>query len=142
MRGDRKDARALAPLVKKLWPEHSENELIRILQEYADGEESCIFVCKKEDHFMGVALCCLRHDYVEGCETSPVGYLEGIYVDDHHRMQGIARKLVHECENWAREKGCRELASDCELSNTASRSFHLGTGFSEENRIICFKKNL
>ena len=49
---------------------------------------------------------------------------------------------MEECENWAREKGCREFASDCELSNTASLSFHLQLGFREQNRIICFKKDL
>ena len=45
-----------------------------------------------------------------------------------------------QCEQWAREKGCAEFASDCELTNTASLRFHLGVGFREENRIICFKK--
>ncbi|MCR5611334.1 MAG: GNAT family N-acetyltransferase [Clostridiales bacterium] len=85
---------------------------------------------------------CRRRDYVEGCETSPVGYLEGVGVKEGFRRRGIARKLVLECEQWAREKGCTEFASDCELKNTASLDFHLGVGFREENRIICFKKSL
>ena len=87
-------------------------------------------------------LCCLRHDYVEGCKTSPVGYLEGISIHEEYRHQGIARKLVSECEQWAREKGCSEFASDCELTNISSWNFHLSVGFQEENRIICFRKTL
>ena len=84
----------------------------------------------------------MRHDYVEGCETSPVGYLEGVSVKETYRNRGVAKRLVEECEQWAREKGCREFASDCELSNAASLNFHLQIGFQEQNRIICFKKML
>lgn len=101
-----------------------------------------MFACREDDRFVGVALCCLRHDYVEGCETSPVGYLEGIYVEESCRLAGNARALVGQCEQWSKSMGCREFASDCELTNKASLAFHLSLGFTEENRIICFKKNL
>ena len=37
-----------------------------------------------------------------------------------------------------KEKGCKEFASDCELSNTNSLNFHLAVGFEEVKRIICF----
>ena len=50
--------------------------------------------------------------------------------------------LLAECEKWAREKGCTEFASDCELDNADSLRFHLALGFEETNRIICFKKKL
>lgn len=79
---------------------------------------------------------------VEGTESSPVGYLEGIYVADGYRNQGIARELLFACENWAKEKGCTEFASDCELDNVQSLRFHLNVGFAEANRIICFTKKL
>ncbi|MGL4798787.1 MAG: aminoglycoside 6'-N-acetyltransferase, partial [Cellulosilyticaceae bacterium] len=88
------------------------------------------------------AQCQLRYDYVEGTESSPVGYLEGIYVDEKHRMQGMARQLLKYCEKWAREQGCAEFASDCELDNTESLRFHLKVGFIEANRMICFNKRL
>ena len=107
-----------------------------------DSDGSAVFAEKRDGSFIGVALCSLRHDYVEGCETSPVGYLEGVSVKEACRNKGVAKRLVEECENWAREKGCREFASDCELSNTASLNFHLQLGFREQNRIICFKKDL
>ena len=57
-------------------------------------------------------------------------------------MKGIASALCTECENWAREMGCTEFASDCELINKDTLDFHLSVGFAEENRIICFKKNI
>ncbi|MBR6703810.1 MAG: GNAT family N-acetyltransferase [Lachnospiraceae bacterium] len=142
MKAAEKDAEALAGLVKIVWPEHTEEALTEIILEYMNSEESAVFAEKRDGRFIGAALCSLRHDYVEGCETSPVGYLEGVSVKETYRNQGIARRLVEECEQWAREKGCREFASDCELSNTASLNFHLQIGFQEQNRIICFKKEL
>ena len=91
---------------------------------------------------IGFSQCQLRHDYVEGTKSSPVGYLEGIFVDGAHRRLGYAARLLSACEGWAKEKGCREFASDCELTNTDSLKFHLSLGFTEANRIICFTKKL
>ena len=142
MKAAGKDVEALAGLVKIVWPEHTEEALKGILLKYMGSDGSAVFAEKRDGCFIGVALCCLRRDYVEGCETSPVGYLEGVSVKEACRGQGVAKRLVEECEQWAREKGCREFASDCELSNTASLDFHLQIGFQEQNRIICFKKDL
>ncbi len=88
------------------------------------------------------AQCQLRHDYVEGADSSPVGYMEGVYVAEDYRRQGVAARLLHSCELWTESMGCTEFASDCELTNSESRLFHLGTGFTEANRIACFVKHL
>jgi aminoglycoside 6'-N-acetyltransferase I len=79
---------------------------------------------------------------VEGTVSNPVGYLEGIYVKKEFRLRGVSKELLIECEAWAKDKGCSEFASDCELNNTESLKFHLQVGFEEVNRIICFKKML
>ena len=142
MRADPGEAGKLSALVKIIWSEHTLEDLTRIITNYMSSEDSAVFAEVVNGEYVGVALCCLRHDYVEGCETSPVGYLEGVSIREEYRHRGIGRKLVSECEQWAREKGCTEFASDCELTNNASLSFHLGIGFQEGNRIICFKKML
>lgn len=142
MRVTENDARALTDIARIVWPDNTEEELLRIILEYMDKDGSAVFAEKRDCVFIGVALCSLRHDYVEGCETSPVGYLEGVSVKEEYRNRGVARQLVEECEQWAREKGCSEFASDCELSNMDSLRFHLQIGFEEQNRIICFKKKL
>ena len=54
----------------------------------------------------------------------------------------IAKNLCTKCEEWAKNKGCKEFASDCTLTNTDSIRFHLNIGFQEANRIIHFKKTL
>ncbi len=76
-------------------------------------------------------------------KTTPVGYLEGIFVLEHHRKKGYAKKLLNECEMWAKDKGCKEFASDCEIENDNSLAFHMAMNFTEANRIICcFTKKL
>ena len=95
--------------------------------------------------------CAVSGKLVACCSVSPTcstfdyrrsGVFEDFYIRPEYRRQGIARRLVAECEQWARERGCTEFASDCELTNTASLRFHLSVGFREENRIICFRKTL
>ena len=142
MRADPGETKRLAELVGIIWPEHTPKELERIVRDYMDSDESAVFSESSGGQIVGVALCALRHDYVEGCETSPVGYLEGVGVREAFRLRGIAGRLVSECGQWAREKGCTEFASDCVLTNTASLHFHLSIGFQEQNRIICFKNTL
>ena len=79
---------------------------------------------------------------MEGTETTPVGYLEGIFVKESYRNRGYARELLNKCETWAKDKGCKEFASDCELDNGNSFQFHKAMNFTEANRIICFTKKL
>ena len=133
------DLDSLTDLALKLWPDYDREELRQDLAETLKKPDAAFFLAEDSS---GFAQCQLRYDYVEGTESSPVGYLEGIYVEEGCRRQGLARKLLAACENWARERGCREFASDCELTNTQSLRFHLSLGFEEANRIICFAKKL
>ncbi|ECO2755144.1 GNAT family N-acetyltransferase [Enterocloster bolteae] len=133
---------AMVPLIIQLWPDNTRDEAIEIIKEYLYGEETGAMVHFADTQCVGLALCSLRHDYVEGCESSPVGYLEGIVVDANYRKSGIAKILCAECEQWAKDKGCKEFASDCEITNEESLRFHLHMGYTEENRIICFKKEI
>ena len=91
---------------------------------------------------VGFAEASVRSDYVNGCSTSPVGFLEGLYVRDDSRQRGIARGLVMAVEHWARERGCMELASDALLVNAVSQKAHRGMGFSETERVVFFCKSL
>jgi aminoglycoside 6'-N-acetyltransferase I len=83
-----------------------------------------------------------RRAYAEGCETSPVGFLEGWYVVPARRRQGVGRALVAAAEGWARALGCREFASDALAENTVSAAAHRALGFEEVEVIRCFRKDL
>ncbi|MDO5326993.1 MAG: GNAT family N-acetyltransferase [Clostridia bacterium] len=136
------DAAEVAALACELWPEHSAEEMAEEFDSLLDREDAAVFLYREKGEAVGFAQCQLRHDYVEGTETSPVGYLEGIYVREGARRQGIARSLLSACENWAKTKGCAEFASDCEVDNTDSQRFHRAMGFEEANRIVAFVKKL
>ena len=136
------DAAAAAALACELWPEHSVEEMGEEMASLISRDDAAVFLYKEKGEAAGFAQCQLRHDYVEGTETSPVGYLEGIYVREGARRQGIARRLLSACENWAKARGCAEFASDCELENTDSQRFHRSVGFIEANRIVAYVKKL
>ena len=132
----------LAELASLLWPHHTATEMATEYRVGMENPDAGFFLAYEGELAVGFAQCQLRHDYVEGTESSPVGYLEGIFVRESHRKLGYARLLLSACEVWAKEKGCREFASDCELENRDSLQFHLRVGFTEANRIICFTKQL
>ena len=135
------DSMTLAQLACQMW-EHDPAELEPEFTELTQSSEAACFLAYDNESPIGFAQCQLRHDYVEGCETSPVGFLEGVYVQPEHHHKGVARQLVAACEAWARSVGCTEFASDCEIDNTDSLAFHLAIGFEEVNRTIWFHKKL
>ena len=137
-----KDLPILAELAYQLWPDHTVEEMRSEFADTIAKPDAAFFLAYSEETAVGFAQCQLRYDYVEGTDSSPVGYLEGICVAEEYRKQGVARELLAACETWAKEKGCTEFASDCELDNVQSLQFHLNVGFEEANRIICFTKKL
>lgn len=136
------DLEALANLAVLLWENHMVQDLINEFSEIMSSGEARFFLKYEQDIPVGFAQCQLRNDYVEGTETSPVGYLEGIFVREEFRHKGYAAELLNACEEWARMKGCIEFASDCEINNRRSFDFHKAMNFTEANRIICFTKKL
>ena len=141
-KAESKDLYILSELACQLWPDHTVEEMRSEFADMIAKTDAAFFLAYADETAVGFAQCQLRYDYVEGTDSSPVGYLEGIYVAVEYRQQGVARELLFACEGWAKEKGCTEFASDCELENTQSLQFHLNVGFEEVNRIICFTKKL
>ena len=135
------DSLALAQLASRMWT-HDPAELEPEFAVLTQSKNAVCFLAFEDQTAIGFAQCQLRHDYVEGCETSPVGFLEGIYVAEEHRKAGIAKALLTACEDWARSVGCTEFASDCEIDNHSSLSWHLKAGFEEVGRTIWFNKKL
>jgi aminoglycoside 6'-N-acetyltransferase I len=133
-----------ANLRHALWPEAP-------VQDHRSEAAAMLWEQKKAAAFLvrlpdgtaaGFAEVALRHDYVNGCTTSPVTFLEGIYVEPEHRRRGLARLLCRAVENWAMHLGCREFASDALLENTASQNMHKALGFEETERVVYYRKPL
>jgi aminoglycoside 6'-N-acetyltransferase I len=127
-----------------LWPDEALEEHRRyaasILERPADA---AVYLASEADgNVVAFAEATLRRDYVNGCSSSPVGFLEGLYVRPPFRRRGLARLLCKALEGWAREKGCREFASDVLLHNEVGQRLHEGLGFSETDRVVYYKKQL
>jgi aminoglycoside 6'-N-acetyltransferase I len=90
----------------------------------------------------GFAEATIRRDYVEGCETSPVVFLEGIYVRPEARLGGVALALAEAVAEWGKAKGCTEFASNALLDNIDSHRFHAAIGFEETERVVFFRREL
>lgn len=136
------NAAELGRLACLLWPQHTAAQMQEEFADLLAKPNAAVFLAREGENAVGFAQCQLRRDYVEGTQSSPVGYLEGIFVIESCRHQGIAKALLQACEGWAKAQGCAEFASDCELENAQSLRFHLQVGFAEANRIICFTKKL
>ena len=93
------DARAIAQLAAQMWSSQTADELQQEFQALMTDDTAALFVYTLDDVVLGFAQCQLRRDYVEGTDSSPVGYLEGVYVDEGHRKRGYGRALIHACEH-------------------------------------------
>ncbi len=138
----REDLEILSQLAVSLWNQHGAQALRSEFAEVMAAARGVFFLKLDHEKPIGFAQCQLRHDYVEGTGSSPVGYLEGIFVQPEYRHRGYGGQLLGACERWAVSMGCGEFASDCPFGNEDSYRFHLRVGFSEANRIICFTKKL
>ena len=128
-----------------LWPDEDAAELTEQAEQWLAGSDrrQLNLVARGDDGtVIGFAEATIRHDYVNGCSTSPVAFLEGIYVDAAHRLRGVAAALVVAVADWGRAQGCSEFASDALLDNEASHAFHAAIGFVEQERVVCFAKPL
>jgi aminoglycoside 6'-N-acetyltransferase I len=126
----------------RMWeisPDENQHEVEILL---ADREHWAIFsACEAGGECTGFLEVRLR-EYAEGAGSSPVGYLEGWYVEPQHRRQGVGRMLVEAGEEWARSQGCTEMASDAAVDNSNSIRLHHELGYGETDRIVCFLKKL
>ena len=126
-----------------LWPESPGDhppEIDDFFCRTAEGQAT--FVAELGDGALCGFLEAGTRPYAEGCLSSPVGYIEGWWVDPDHRQRGVGAALVAAAEDWARSMGLTEMASDADIANQTSNSAHGALGYVEVQRIVCFRKTL
>lgn len=127
---------------RTLWDDCPEEQQVREVEEILKSETEEIFFAERpEGGLCGFVEAAIRR-WAIGCETTPVGYIEGWYVDEDARREGVGRSLVEAAEAWARSRGCRQMASDAELWNQISQQAHGAIGYSETARLVLFNKDL
>jgi aminoglycoside 6'-N-acetyltransferase I len=136
------DQAVYARLRGELWPHIPEGENQAEAAAILAAADQAVFLAETpRGDPVGFAEVSLRQ-MAEGCSTSPVGYLEGWYVRPEARHRGTGRRLMEAGEEWARARGCSEMASDTELENVASQEAHQRLGYELVERLVVFRKSL
>lgn len=132
------DLRAWAALRMALWPD--EDDAVGAVAEALQRQDAANFLAFAGDgQAIGFADVTLRQDYVNGTDSSPVGFLEGWYVAPAWRGRGVGRALLRQVQAWTRAQGCSELASDALLDDAAAQAAHRACGFEETERVVYFR---
>ena len=105
-------------------------------------EDTSVFIAERDDGCVAGFVEVGSRLYADGCESSPVGYIEAWYVDPDVRLRGLGRALLVAAEQWARGRGYREMASDALLENDVSHIAHTRSGYQEVARVIQYRKAL
>ena|SRR5437867_1604608 len=125
-----------------LFPQHSAEDLAAGMREFRARSDAQVFVAEREDGSLAGFVEVGARPYADGCDTSPVGYIEAWYVDSDVRRIGYGRALLAAAEEWARDQDYREMASDSGLDNHISQAAHRRAGYVEVGRIVQFHKIL
>ena len=128
----------------QLWPA-TEDGHVAELQEYFAGVSTDIveaFVLDGGEGELAGFLEMNIRNFAEGSRSPRLPYVEAWFVREAYRGLGWGKALMARAEQWAAERGYRELASDTELHNTHSIALHKALGFRETERIVCFLKTL
>ena len=144
-RATERDSGVWGRLRHALWPDGSESEHRAEIDRFFAGQASePLAVVLAEDgagRVIGLAELSIRPG-AEGCTSDRVAYLEGWFVVPEARRRGVGRALVAAAEQWGREQGCTEFASDTEPDNVVSAAAHRALGFIEVGSVRRFRKAL
>jgi len=148
-RAELRDAGVVAGMCAELWPDGPVEEHRREFEQKTRSGMSgtlpvAIFVATDAARgaLVGFVEVGLR-SHAESCDTAqPAGYLEGWFVREAYRKQGVGAALMRAAEDWAREQGCREMASDALIDNVTSQRVHKALGYEEVERSVHFRKRL
>ena len=125
-----------------LFPHSTFDEELDLHKKILASDNEVGLLYQKDNLHVGFMHLSIRNDYVNGTDTSPVAFIEAIYVLPEYRNQGIGKEFIEYAEQFARQKGVSQLASDCFIDNHLSENFHKSCGFMEKERVICFVKDV
>jgi aminoglycoside 6'-N-acetyltransferase I len=141
------DASRIAEMCFLLWPdatvdEHRIDVESALLSGMYGTMPAVTFVAEDDGGVIGFVQVALR-SHADGCDMGQaVAFLEGWFVEERARRNGVGGALVAAAEAWARESGCREMASDTWIDHELSQRAHAALGFEVVDRCVHFRKSL
>lgn len=142
------DCDQLVRMRAALWPKTSVEAHTREVTHILEGKAVAtmpliILVAEVRNRVLAGFLEVDLRSHADGCDPSrPVGYVEGWYVAEDYRHQSIGKNLLAAAENWARNQGCLEVASDTWIDNTISQRAHEALGYEVVDRCVHYRKTL
>ena len=103
------DVTDIAEMAVIMWDSNSVKELAREFETLVENEECSLYIYCVDNMPLGFAQCGLRHDYVEGTESSPVGYLEGIFIREEYRKKDMPGSCWQNVKNGQSKKAVLSL---------------------------------
>jgi aminoglycoside 6'-N-acetyltransferase I len=143
-----RDCEPLSRMRHSLWPEASADDHARELASLLSGERkgtmpSAIFVAETAGGLLVGFLEAGLRSHADGCDpATPVGFVEGWFVSESYRRHGAGARLLTAAEDWARSRGCVEMASDTWIDHTLSQRVHEALGFEVVDRCVHYRKAL
>ena len=134
---NRADQRELARMLEALNP-HDDFDRLAEVRTWRTGA----FVVDRGGGRLGGFIHVGTRSYAEGATESPVAFVEEWFVDRDLRRSGHGRSLMRAAEQWARQRGHRQLASDTPLKNRRSQRAHGRLGFRVAEKLVSFIKEL
>lgn len=126
-----------------LWPDcPEERHLLEMQGLRTESGQSAVFVVDRGDGALSGFIEVSVRTQVDGAHSERTAYVEGWYVDQDLRSQGLGRQLMEAAEAWAIARGHTEIASDAEIDNLDSIQAHQALGFSETFRVVQFIKRI
>lgn len=141
------DLTAVVRMASALWPEDPPRAHRPHMRAILAGEPPStlplvVLLALVDDQPIGFVEVGLR-SHADGCDgRRPVGFIEGWWVDGPHRRRGVGGALIGAAEAWARERGCREMASDTWTDDRRSQKAHRALGYEIVDRCVHLRKPL
>jgi aminoglycoside 6'-N-acetyltransferase I len=124
----------------QLWPQATAQEHAREAEALLiDPAKYGVALALQDAQPVGFIELSVRTDHVNGCDTSPVAFIEGLWTAPDARGHGVAHALVDYALEWARTRKLTELASDAPLEAVHSQQAHKALGFEEMERVVCYR---
>jgi aminoglycoside 6'-N-acetyltransferase I len=125
-----------------LWPDESSRGHDTAIDEILDSQDAWGFVAVTAGgapaRFAGISI----RKTANSCESRPVPFLEGIWVEPRCRRRGVAMRLIKYIEGFLRVRGFGEIGSGSLIDNQGAHRAHKAWEFSETERVVYFRKTL
>jgi len=123
---------------QKLWPEDGRDDLAELARMRVPW---AVLVAERDATLVGFAEVTIR-SVVDGFYFQPAAFLEGVWVADRARRQGVATALLEGVIAWARARGVDGIGSDAHADNHESIAWHRHAGFAIESQVVKFARAL